>query len=188
MRSWAVWGLLTVGLLIVAAASVFAINHGRLGLPFLRSFPTVNEQAMDADQRSVIEVLRREYDANPAGTKYSEGVKEPWCADFVSWVMRESGQPLSNPNSGSWRIPGVATLTGYYRMVGRFHPPEGYSPRPGDVVLYAPAMAKFGQHTNFVVHNDGGTLTTVGGNERGEIGVAAVDSHDPGIVGYGSLR
>ena len=73
-------------------------------------------------------------------------------------------------------------------MAGRFHLPGEYSPRPGDVVLYAPVMATFGQHTNIVVHNDGGTLTTVGGNERGEVGAATVDSHDPGIVGYGSLR
>ena len=26
--------------------------------------------------------------------RYSNGQKEPWCANFVSWCFRESGNPL----------------------------------------------------------------------------------------------
>ena len=48
------------------------------------------------------------------------GVEEPWCADFVSWIMREAGLPLSNPNSGHWRIPGVYTWQEYYQSQSRF--------------------------------------------------------------------
>lgn len=125
-----------------------------------------------------------EFEANAEGTKYSEGVKEPWCADFVSWVLREAGAPLSNPHSGSWRIPGVYTLTDYFEAAGRFRDP-GYRPEPGDVVLYSPDW-RLGQHTNFVVAVDGDEMTTIGGNEGG-ISRGEVSLDDSGIVGFGAL-
>jgi hypothetical protein len=43
---------------------------------------------------------------------FSEGTAEPWCADFVSWVMYQAGFSLDNPDSGSWRIPGVGHTVG----------------------------------------------------------------------------
>ncbi|MBB3036522.1 hypothetical protein [Hoyosella altamirensis] len=75
-----------------------------------RSFPDVEVTELDERQAAVIEVLRTEFAENPPGEKYSEGADEAWCANFVSWVMREAGMPLENPNSGWWRIPGVYTL------------------------------------------------------------------------------
>jgi hypothetical protein len=103
--------------------------------------------------------------------------------------MREAGEPLTNPNSGSWRIPGVATLQDYYQSIEAFRPYEsGYQPKVGDVVLYNdPGI--FGQHTNIVIKNDDGALTTVGGNEEGKIRVFT--NHDSAaavIVGYGVLQ
>lgn len=98
--------------------------------------------------------------------------------------MRESGSALANPASGSWRIPGVYTPTEYYRDSGRFRGP-GYQPRPGDVVLCSPGW-RFRQHTNIVVVNDDGELTTIGGNEGG-INVGSVKADDRGIVGFGLL-
>lgn len=65
---------------------------------------------LTAPQRSILTVARAEWRSPGAPTKYSQGVPEDWCADFVSWVLREAGYPMSNPNSGSWRIPGVLTL------------------------------------------------------------------------------
>lgn len=62
---------------------------------------------------------------------------EPWCADFVSWVYKEAGHPLKNPNSGSWRIPGTYTLREYYEAQGAFRPADsGYEPQLGDVAIY----------------------------------------------------
>lgn len=63
----------------------------------------------------MVRILGEEYAAQAGMAKYSEGNDEPWCADFTSWVMRASGKPFSNPNSGHWRIPGVLTLTAYLR-------------------------------------------------------------------------
>ncbi|WP_241566158.1 CHAP domain-containing protein [Prescottella agglutinans] len=154
----------------------------------LRSFPTVDGSALDPTRARIVDVVRTEFDAQPSGTKYSEGAEESWCADFVSWTLREVGEPLSNPNSGSWRIPGVYTLQEYYESVGRFRPVDsGYVPRTGDVALYAPS-SPFGQHTNFVIDYDAGTLTTVGGNEADAIKVHRFAVADvPELLGYGVL-
>ncbi|MFI5777951.1 CHAP domain-containing protein [Nocardia sp. NPDC051570] len=154
----------------------------------LNAFPALDSSALSLDQSRVVTVLRREY-ADPGDSrKYAEGTEEAWCADFVSWVLNKAGRPLANPNSGSWRIPGVATLREYLESQGSFVAADaGYLPRVGDVVLYAPT-SPFGQHTNFVLAADAGGLTTIGGNERGGIRIhhyerAAV----PGIVGFGRL-
>ncbi|GAB10208.1 hypothetical protein GOARA_053_00340 [Gordonia araii NBRC 100433] len=161
---------------------------GWLGKAGIRApFPLVDDAALTPVQRRVIAVLRQQYDHPRPGEHYAEGVTEPWCADFVSWTMREAGVVLSNPNSGSWRIPGVATLTDYYRSVGRFAGPA-YRPRIGDTVLYAPT-SRFGQHTNIVVGIDGDEVTTVGGNEPPtSISVNRFDRGEiTGLVGYGRL-
>ncbi|NNH69856.1 CHAP domain-containing protein [Nocardia uniformis] len=152
----------------------------------LTSFPTVDRSGLDDTQIRIVEVLRTEFAQQNDGTVYAEGVDEPWCADFVSWVMREAGQPLANPNSGSWRIPGVYTLTEYYQGNNRFEAP-GYLAKTGDVVLYSDASA-FNQHTNIVVAADGDAITTVGGNEFGRITIHRFRPAEVfGLVGYGRL-
>ncbi|MFT4199711.1 CHAP domain-containing protein [Gordonia sp. (in: high G+C Gram-positive bacteria)] len=139
-------------------------------------------------RRRIVSVLRTEYDHPHAGEYYAQGVREPWCADFVSWTQRKAGSPVRNPGNGSWRIPGVATLTEYYQSVGRFRGP-GYHPKPGDVVLYSPPN-RFKQHTNTVIAVDGNRVTTLGGNEP-PIAIS-INSYDlatvKGIVGYGLPR
>ncbi|MET9328185.1 CHAP domain-containing protein [Tsukamurella sp. NPDC003166] len=151
-----------------------------------RTFPAVSTTGLDPSRVRIIENLRREFDANRPGTYYSEGVEEPWCADFVSTVLRDSGLPLRNPNSGTWRIPGVYTLTEYFQKAGKLEPATPYRPRPGDVVLYAPEHPQLRQHTNIVVSVDGDTVTTVGGNQEGGISALTYRLADTfGIVGYG---
>jgi hypothetical protein len=117
---------------------------------------------------------------------FAEGDDEPWCAAFVSWVMREAHAPLSNPNSGSWRIPGVYTMQEYYSAVNRLEP-AGYQPRFGDVVLWGPD-SPMGLHANIVVATEGPIVTTVGGNEEGGIRLRRnefrADSH---LLGFGRL-
>ncbi|WP_378733769.1 CHAP domain-containing protein [Nocardia brasiliensis] len=150
-------------------------------------FPAIDRSTLDPTQARILAVAEREFRAPGAGTKYAEGVVEPWCADFVSWVMREAGAPLANPNSGSWRIPGVYTLQEYYASTGRFVPYGGYQPRMGDVLLYTDA-SPFGQHTNIVLTAEAGVVTTIGGNEFDEVGMHTFAPADvPGIVGYGRL-
>lgn len=152
------------------------------------AFPNIDTAQLDASQQKIIQLLRQEYQAQNKGTKYSGGVEEPWCADFVSWIMNEAGRPLSNPNSGSWRIPGTYTLREYYQVAGKFKSGDsGYQPKVGDVVLYD-NPSSFGQHTNIVIKNVNGVVTTVGGNELGGVRVYTHTNADKaGLVGYGVL-
>ncbi|MEV0468157.1 CHAP domain-containing protein [Nocardia tengchongensis] len=157
----------------------------------LHDFPAIDSTGLTAAQNRVVDVLRQQFDEQSGRDKYSEGIAEPWCADFVSWVMRAAGQPLHNPNSGSWRIPGVYTLEEYYRGQHRFEEANGgYLPHVGDVVLYSDSSV-FHQHTNIVIAVDSDTIATVGGNEAGESGGVAIHEFRPsgttGLVGFGRL-
>ncbi|MEV0295296.1 CHAP domain-containing protein [Nocardia sp. NPDC050710] len=149
-------------------------------------FPAIDRSTLDPAQVRLVSVLEREFAAPGDGTDYAEGVREPWCADFVSWAMREAGVPLANPNSGSWRIPGVYTLEEYYRSVDRFAVIDaGYRPRTGDVLLYS-ENSPFTQHTNIVLTVDDGVVTTIGGNEFGEVRIHRFALAEiPGVVGIG---
>ena len=96
-----------LGVVIVVGVVVVAIAPSRY-LPWdTAEFPAVDASALTSDQGRVLELLQSEHEQDRPGTFYSDGIDEEWCADFVSWIMREAGRPLSNPNSGSWRIPGV---------------------------------------------------------------------------------
>ncbi|WP_433658912.1 CHAP domain-containing protein [Nocardia sp. CA-128927] len=188
---WLVVGLVVIAL---AAAGVVGVrwwqdhsNPAAIVGQRSTEFPAIDRSSLDQTQAKVVAVAAQEFRSPGAGGKYAEGVSEPWCADFVSWVMRESGAPLANPNSGAWRIPGVYTLQEYYASKGRFVPVGGYQPRTGDVLMYD-SSSPFGQHTNIVLTSGAGVVTTIGGNEFGEVSIYtfALDQV-PGIVGFGRL-
>lgn len=149
-------------------------------------FPEVDTTTLSPLRRDIITLAAREHQAQSPGTTYSQGAVEPWCANFLSWIMREAGAPLTNPHSGGWRIPGTYTLREYYESTGQFRPAgSDYQPQPGDAVLYRGSLF-FGDHVNIVLVSTDGRLTTVGGNENNAIRVTthAVED-DPGFIGYG---
>lgn len=180
--------LLAALLVVVLAVGVGGYVGWRAMNPGRGSFPAVATD-LTPRQRSILTVARAEWEHPGPATKYSNGIDENWCADFVSWVLRHAGYPMSNPNSGSWRIPGVLTLQSYLTKAGRFRPVGGgYQPRPGDIVIYD--GGGFGQHTNLVVGVRGATVETVGGNQSAGIarhGITVRESrlNGPGVVGYG---
>jgi hypothetical protein len=185
------WAVAAVAAVIVVAAAALLTRHphppapGRAESAQVQRFPPVDRAALSPAQLRVIDGLHTQFDAQSPGETYAEGSAEPWCADFVSWVMKQAGTPLENANSGSWRIPGVYTMQEYYQSVGRFEPP-GFQPRPGDVVLWG-EHSPMGLHANVVVAVEGSAVTTVGGNEGG-IRVRTTDvGPDIGLLGYGRL-
>ena len=193
-------GIIIVVAIVIAAAGIVYVSRGRFNIvPHIvatvtdskvkESFPEIDIDTLDDQQEKIVSLLRQEFAAQPDGTKYSEGVSEPWCADFVSWIMKNAGYPFENPNSGYWRIPGTYTLREYYESVGRFHAADsGYTPQVGDIMLYD-NPSPFGQHTNIVIKNENGLLTTIGGNEPGGIRVVTHTNRDGvGFLGYGSLK
>ena len=150
------------------------------------TFPDVATANLSPTRQKIINLAKTEFEAQSAGTKFSKGAEEPWCANFVSYIMNQAGAPLKNPHTGGWRIPGTFTLREYYEANGRFKPANsGYQPLPGDVAIYRNSPV-FGDHTNIVLKNDNGVLTTVGGNEANRIRVFV--NHDKqydGLLGYG---
>lgn len=187
-RRRTVWIVAAVAAIAVVVGGVLWAAPSRY-LPWdTADFPAIDTAALSPPQARVVALLEAEHRAQRPGTFYSEGAEEPWCADFVSWIMREAQRPLANPNSGHWRIPGVYTLQEYYESQGRFEPAGGgYRPAVGDVVLYD-NRSWVGQHTNVIVTVDGDKATTVGGNEFGRIRVHTVDwSSDSAVVGFGRL-
>jgi hypothetical protein len=149
-------------------------------------FPAVDRATLNDVQARIADVLREQYEIQPGGEAYAEGSTEPWCADFVSWVMHEAGAGLENPHSRSWCIPGVYTLQEFYQSRGRFADAL-LSPMPGDVVLYG-EDSPLVLHTNVVIAADNATMTTVGGNEEGTIRVRQVEfAAATGVLGLGRL-
>ncbi|MEV5833837.1 CHAP domain-containing protein [Nocardia sp. NPDC052112] len=188
---WPVLGLVVVALVAAGVVGVrWWQDHAEPAIAGdrLTAFPAIDRSGLDPAQARIVAVLEREFKAPGDGPKYAEGADEPWCADFVSWVLREADAPLANPNSGSWRIPGVYTLQEYYQDADRFAPiGSGYRPRTGDVLLYAEG-SPFSQHTNFVLTATNGTVTTMGGNEFGEVAIHRFALAEiPGVVGFGRL-
>ena len=150
------------------------------------TFPDIATTNLSPTRQKIISLAKTEFKAQSAGTKFSQGAKEPWCANFVSYIMKQAGAPLKNPHTGGWRIPGTFTLREYYEANGRFKPANsGYQPLPGDVAIYRNSPV-FGDHTNIVLKNDNGVLTTVGGNEMNRIRVFTNrDKQYDGLLGYG---
>lgn len=174
-KPWWLWLIIVLSIGAVCSTAYVVVyakqikNDLSLRTSELESFPNVDDLALTPVQAKIVSILRAEYSAQPAGIKYSQGVNEPWCADFVSWVMKETGLPFENPHSGSWRIPGTMTLRDYFIAEGKWRPyGEGYVPKTGDIAIYD-GNGPHGQHTNFVVRYVGGDLITVGGNEGGTI-------------------
>lgn len=129
----------------------------------------------------ILEIAHNEFNKQNPGTFYSEGVRQAWCANFVSWVMRQAGDPLRNAANGSWRVPGVYALKDTFVAQDKFEP-RGYRPSPGDVVLYGGSG-----HTNIVVGVDGDNITTIGGNENNRIGQRTISRFSGNIMGFGRI-
>lgn len=190
--------LICASIVVIAILTLIGLKISGDSLPLLskaeanlskeQDFPLIDTVSLTVQQKKIVTVLQEQHKAKHPGTYYSEGLDEPWCADFVSWVMREGELPLVNPHSGSWRIPGVATLQEYYQSQDKFHSfGSAYQPKLGDVVIYD-HDGLFGQHTNIVIKNDKGILTTIGGNENGNVRVFTNTEPDKAmIVGFGTL-
>lgn len=160
------------------------------------AFPAIDETSLTATEKQLLAQLKTEYAKKPVSfdanvLAYTDGAKEPWCADFVSWNMKQLGQPFVNPNSGGWRIPGVYTLREYYQAQNRWTDASTtFVPKFGDVAIYAKTPSQ--SHTNFVLSADAktGKMVTIGGNEEGRVRVKT-KFYTPGhedLAGFGHLQ
>lgn len=169
----------------------------RMSSPVSEEFPASDAASLSSLQNKIIDIAREEYAKKPISydsnvLKYSQNVKQAWCANFISWLMNEAGEPLVNPHSGNWRIPGVYTLQEYYIDTGRYQLSTKYTPKVGDVAIYIGAQTSdpsSQEHTAIVVRVDGDTMTTLGGNEGGRMRLTTQKIMEGvnGLVGFGVL-
>ena len=157
--------------------------------PAEEPFPDVELAQLTPQRAKVIQLLQSEYAKHPVSfdqsvLTYTQGNKEAWCADFVSWTMRQVGTPLTNPHSGGWRIPGVYTLQEYFQAHGRYAVAGDYLPQPGDAAFFITGNSS---HVSFVVKVEGGNMVTLGGNEGGRMRLSthAVIKGEGGLTGFG---
>lgn len=106
-------------------------------------------------------------DCGPEVNKYTDSHLEWWCADFISWVVREAGTPFTGGLSGGWRIPSVDNLRAWVAQNGTyFTNGASAAPQPGD--FYFLAENRNGTldyvHVGIVDRVEGETLYTISGN------------------------
>lgn len=131
----------------------------------------------------VLELARGEIGAT-SGEKYlryfnqvnTEGIvlpfDAPWCAAWVTWVMRHAEVPLDSvPN-----YKGCATASDWFTERGRFRSRQsGYIPKPGDIIMYewnpqneGTAYDDGDDHTGIVEYVQDGIVHTLEGNNGGQ--------------------
>ena len=175
--------IITAGIMLFS--SNFTFDYRAIDI----AFPAYEEQQLSATRMDIIRTVEHEYYNPRNALEYSDGIDEPWCADFVSWIYNTAGHKFKNPVSSGWRIPGVYTLKDYFVEEKRWHDKDsGSIPEPGDVIIYGGGI--FGNHTNIVISVYYDEIITVGGNENGKIMMHRIDYNDNryGILGYGSAE
>lgn len=145
----------------------FVEYAGLAGLP-------INNCVSGNVRQAIVQIAQQEFQAWQSGQlkpgtdffKYSQNRPEDWCADFVSWVYSQAGDPLSDSNGGN-----IASVLGI-QQVGQsirsskfsYHDSSNYTPQPGDIAVHiGPGV----EHVNIVVAVTNSKITLVGGNQGG---------------------
>lgn len=102
---------------------------------------------------------------------------EPWCSDYVSWIVRQSGvpfwwgEPKNQPISTErWRIPYSGDIVSGLNYFQLLRDPRTYTPEAGDIVFFF--WGNWGQpgapydHVGIVTSVTPTTITTVEGNAQ----------------------
>lgn len=95
---------------------------------------------------------------SPEIAVFTDGNREPWCADFVSYVLREGGRPMTGGASGGWRIAAAAGVRQWFVAARRWQVRSVAVPAPGDVVSFS-----WG-HVGLVEQASPEVLVTIEGN------------------------
>ena len=152
--------------------------------------------AVSGSVAKIIEVAQQELATAPTDSagianyiQKFQGNPGSWCADFVSYVLKQAGSPF-NPGTDNWHIPAVNSVQAYFKDKGTFHAARsGYIPKPGDIVIYNQGIGDFPQHVDIIISMDGGEkFTTIGGNEGNKVNKVQHSSYnDSGITGFGTI-
>lgn len=141
-----------------------------------------------AEARKHVGKRETSHNAGPDIAEFTLGKVEPWCADFVSYVLMKAGVPIKCGEFG-WKVASTKTLMDYFidekRWVNMNEVGDDSSlsacVKPGDVIVW-----RFGNasgegtsgHTEIVekVDTTSGVIETIGGNTSGPESAGKPDS------------
>lgn len=133
------------------------------------------ELALQEYQKDVAEQTKG-CNCGPEIDKYTESSPGQWCAMFASWITKEAGNPLADPQSGSWKITNSHIFTDYLKQHGTFYNRDDVAkrniqPRAGDFVIYYRGKIEDNLgHIDVVINTTGdGRADLIGGNIRDRI-------------------
>jgi len=167
---------------MLAAATVVVVGLVWWQHDWGDQFPALDSERLDEQQVVLVDVLRREYEQPGDGPKYAEGVKEAWCADFVSYCYTKAGKKLNDP----WTPSLLQTL----KNNGTWN---RNNPKPGDIIMFdwTPGSGRLAEHTGLVekVYRSGGKtwVQTIEGNSGDMVRRNRYAVGDP-RVSFGTIR
>ncbi len=96
---------------------------------------------------------------------------EAWCSEFVSWVYKAAGYPLSGGSQGGWMIKDSVSLRTWFQKQSEWVAKGSaswstFTPEPGDFIRYNNSS---GGHSGMVREVSGTTLLTVEGNVNNKV-------------------
>lgn len=104
---------------------------------------------------------------------------ESWCADFVSYVYMQAGQPFTGGDVVPWDVAAAYQVkTQDFTM----HDPENYTPKVGDVAVFnysgghTEIVIRGGAHPTFLYGNSGTIDPTT---DNGQMAANTITSEEP---------
>lgn len=118
--------------------------------------------------------------------RYANGRREPWCADFVSWSMRQAS-PTAAAKYGS---AGVSDMESKMQRDHKWFARGAAAPKPGDVIFFAnrgDSDHGHGRHVGIVEKVENGRVYTVEGNSSNAVHRRSYPLDAGRIAGYGRV-
>ena len=126
----------------------------------------------------IVEIAKKYLGMNESDGSYlqfTEGREEAWCADFVTYVVKEAMGEDTPEGFGS---PSVATLRAWGENNGKYQDISNWQNiKPGDVMIQERNGAS---HTGIITSVDpDGTIHTIEGNTSDMVAERTYDPNDP---------
>ncbi|SEO29524.1 hypothetical protein SAMN05216267_102289 [Actinacidiphila rubida] len=139
----------------IAAAACLALS----GLTL--SAVTAQQAAAATDTSKIVSAARSQLGSDGCGIV---DCSVEWCAEFSKWAWQQGGVDVTTLGAT------VTTFVNYGDANGTWHDPSGYTPQPGDAMIFGgpgfPTKASGGAHVGLVESvNSNGTITEIGGNQ-----------------------
>lgn len=144
-------------------------------------------EVKEVGERQRVIDLANAQGANAGGRKYwswwGYQTRVPWCQIFVSWIMANAGIPLVTYG----KYENCQYAIDKMKEKGIWHP-NGYRPKPGDIVYYDWGGDGTSDHVGIVVKVSGDAITVREGNKSDRVDNRVIAYNHKQIVGYASPK